>query len=595
MKFYLKAMFSVVILIIFGLLAVGSAGFYPDEKLQEYYNSSGVLTQHWRQELFGAYGNYYTLSGKTDSEGRWHGIIIKDGLTQDHISSYRSECEYSHGKRNGICHYYDKQGKRISSETYIDDKLKLTTNNLQSKMSINNAINDNLIYQQIEAHQPWFNFWMSASDFEEASEKLKSFFTEIELYINTASPSNRDELYTALNDALDSINESGNYQDMLSSHKLLVLIELAVTAKSQPLRLAILNRYRNGLQPSTYQTLETEYPDYLSLLNQYGATTEDIKRVADAFDARLEQLGFLDSSALEFTLQVDERINSILTQMREENFDFGTVQSALLADYANWVQAVDPLYQGAIRAYFSENEIVNLSASFNGEGRLTSNDGRIQCPGICSMAYTTGTSISLTATPDTGWQFAGWGGACSGTGSCTVSLTQHQNVTATFTNDDQDGAADYYRKVNAYFYGTFGRSATSGELAEWGAVLRDNRGSVWKPKGEGLQHYLSNTMGWDAVPLERDKATSLVEEVFSNLFGSSDGIDPRLTDYYIEALFTGSVRPRGFINAVLNDLSIMPRVDGSYGQPNGWAGGPGTGLLTGEQLARYREHIEKID
>ena len=157
------------------------------------------------------------------------------------------------------------------------------------------------------------------------------------------------------------------------------------------------------------------------------------------------------------------------------------------------------------------------------------------------------------------------------------------------------GIEDYYRKVNAYFQGTLGRSATIEELAEWGGVLRDNKGSVWKPQGAGLQHYLSNEMGWGTAPLDRETATAMVSEIFGNLFGTLDDLDPYLTSFYADALVNGSVKPRGSVNAILNDLAIMPRVDGSYGKPNGWEGGPGNGLLTNEQLARYRERVEEVD
>ncbi|WP_222930803.1 CAP domain-containing protein [Allochromatium palmeri] len=159
--------------------------------------------------------------------------------------------------------------------------------------------------------------------------------------------------------------------------------------------------------------------------------------------------------------------------------------------------------------------------------------------------------------------------------------------------DDENEAKNYYRKVNAYFYGTFGRSATSGELAEWGAVLRDNSGSVWKPMGEGLQHYLSNLMGWGAGPLDVYTAGSIVDQVLTNLFGWSWDIDPHIINYYVEALVEGYIRPRGLVNAILNDLVIMPRADGTYSQPNGWTGGGSIrGLLTSNQFARYRERIE---
>ena len=53
------------------------------------------------------------------------------------------------------------------------------------------------------------------------------------------------------------------------------------------------------------------------------------------------------------------------------------------------------------------------------------------CTGICSQLYAEGQNITLTASAIAS-DFLGWGGACSGTGSCTVSMTNAQSVTASF-------------------------------------------------------------------------------------------------------------------------------------------------------------------
>ncbi|MGE0453570.1 MAG: FG-GAP-like repeat-containing protein [Vicinamibacteria bacterium] len=67
-----------------------------------------------------------------------------------------------------------------------------------------------------------------------------------------------------------------------------------------------------------------------------------------------------------------------------------------------------------------------------GGGTVSSTPAGISCGSDCSEDYASGTVVALTATPDAGSAFAGWGGACSGTGACTVSMSAARSVTATF-------------------------------------------------------------------------------------------------------------------------------------------------------------------
>jgi hypothetical protein len=69
----------------------------------------------------------------------------------------------------------------------------------------------------------------------------------------------------------------------------------------------------------------------------------------------------------------------------------------------------------------------------NGSGTVQSDAGGISCGTACSASFLYGTMVNLTATPATGSSFAGWSGACTGVGACSVSMTQAQNVSANFT------------------------------------------------------------------------------------------------------------------------------------------------------------------
>jgi subtilase family serine protease len=92
-----------------------------------------------------------------------------------------------------------------------------------------------------------------------------------------------------------------------------------------------------------------------------------------------------------------------------------------------------------------------LSTSVVGSGTVTSTDGSLACnSGTCSHAYNSGTNVTLNASGASGWTFAGWSGACTGTGSCTVNMSGNEAVTANFTQS----SATYLFSVSTTGQGT---------------------------------------------------------------------------------------------------------------------------------------------
>ena len=69
----------------------------------------------------------------------------------------------------------------------------------------------------------------------------------------------------------------------------------------------------------------------------------------------------------------------------------------------------------------------------NGSGTVTSSPSGIDCGPTCSASYTANTVVTLTPSAAPGSTFAGWAGACSGSGACQVTMNAPKLVTATFT------------------------------------------------------------------------------------------------------------------------------------------------------------------
>ena len=85
-----------------------------------------------------------------------------------------------------------------------------------------------------------------------------------------------------------------------------------------------------------------------------------------------------------------------------------------------------------INSTIEENLRLQVSKSGTGSGTVTSSPAGISCGSSCFADFVYGTTVTLTADADSGSGFKGWSGACSGTGSCEVTVRTASQVSAEF-------------------------------------------------------------------------------------------------------------------------------------------------------------------
>lgn len=82
----------------------------------------------------------------------------------------------------------------------------------------------------------------------------------------------------------------------------------------------------------------------------------------------------------------------------------------------------------------SGNRTLSVTRSGSGVGSVVSTPAGISCGSDCGESYAYGTTVTLSAMPSGSSTFAGWGGACSGSGSCSVQMVADRSVTAFFSD-----------------------------------------------------------------------------------------------------------------------------------------------------------------
>ena len=114
----------------------------------------------------------------------------------------------------------------------------------------------------------------------------------------------------------------------------------------------------------------------------------------------------------------------------------------------------------------------------DGEGRVRSQPGGIDCGDTCEAGFPRDATVTLSAIPAPGAGFAGWGGACDGTAlTCELSMDAARTVTASFTGITLAEALDNTELL----WETYGDSHWQGvQLAEGDAARSGDVGWLGK-------------------------------------------------------------------------------------------------------------------
>jgi len=86
----------------------------------------------------------------------------------------------------------------------------------------------------------------------------------------------------------------------------------------------------------------------------------------------------------------------------------------------------------SVTATFELRPTLTVTRSGTGTGTVTSNDAGIDCGADCNETYDDAPAVTLTAAAAADSTFTGWSGACTGTGTCQVTMDQVRAVNAQF-------------------------------------------------------------------------------------------------------------------------------------------------------------------
>jgi hypothetical protein len=164
-----------------------------------------------------------------------------------------------------------------------------------------------------------------------------------------------------------------------------------------------------------------------------ASTTVGIRRSSGTV---LENYNLFDNVTTPYTGGVTSGGNSVTGTVAFYDTTYYTLTAASAAIDQGTNAGVTSDYFGSPRPHglgydigyaespYASHYTLTVAMSGAGSGVITPTAG--------VYTYTYGTVVTLTASANLGSTFTGWGGDCNGTGSCVVTMTSAQSVSATF-------------------------------------------------------------------------------------------------------------------------------------------------------------------
>ena len=414
--------------------------------------------------------------GHKDVKGLWNGEVttefrfreVDNNDTEDWIVEGHETATYKNGKLHGLRRVYDFNNKLLKEETYEDGLLvssKLFTN-LYDYVYIQEGAESVLnpsypaIIKHLQSRKPWLIDKLGYYGYP--SEFLMDFAAEIEYKLRNIK--DQGELDSSFEIYAWIIGSSDPYQGFYGAYSTIVGASGYDTNKINPLRLAVLQRYRNNNKNSSYALLQSSFPRYLLALRTLGANPGDSQFYINQIDSYLNKintaLDTIPANDRLFPSKVDRRLTTALAILDGLNRVAGEVNRTTTTIATDYFNAGNPLLDATRYGFFGQT--LPLSIKSTGAGHVTgegiecgygATDGYLHDD--CTEYYDVASNVTLTASPSSGATFAGWSGDCAGKSlNCSLKISKERLILATFTG----GGSPYHLSVRQIGGGTVAAS-----------------------------------------------------------------------------------------------------------------------------------------